>query len=448
MRTAARRRTELSLSWDGLQSTAKGNRAKGKSVEARETNLALDNIKAQIIKHYQRISDREAYVTAEMVRNAYQGIGCEYETILGAFDKENAKFLKRVGKDRCIGSYRVMVRSRNYVAAFIKSFYKRNDMSMLELTPDFIKEFSVFLTTEQGLKNATIWLACMWVKTIVSRAHYNGLIPRNPFAQFRITPNVKEREYLTEGEIRQLIEHEFADATLAFTRDLFVFACFTALSFADIRELTTDDIMDVNGEKWIISKRHKTGVPFQVKLLDIPLQIIGKYRPFQKDNSVFGEINYWSICKKLKNVIRECGINKQISFHCSRHTFGTLALSKGMPIESVSRVLGHTNIKTTQIYAKITTQKLGNDLTAFGNCRTVRCRQCMDERNGVGGTFRCYRPYTPCRHTSRVQKRSVEPLRSGKAHQAAQRLLYERVRLTNSRGTCFPYQYFKCGNGA
>ena len=302
-----------------------------------------------------------------MVRNAYQGIGCEYETILGAFDKENAKFLKRVGKDRCMGSYRVMVRSRNYVAAFIKSFYKRNDMSMLELTPDFIKEFSVFLTTEQGLKNASVWLACMWVKTVVSRAHYNGLIPRNPFAQFRITPNVKEREYLTEGEIQQLIEHEFSDATLAFTRDLFVFACFTALSFADIRELTTDEIMDVNGEKWIISKRHKTGVPFQVKLLDIPLQIIGKYRPFQKDNSVFGEINYWNVCKKLKKVISECGINKQISFHCSRHTFGTLALSKGMPIESVSRVLGHTNIKTTQIYAKITTQKLGNDLTAFGN---------------------------------------------------------------------------------
>ena len=125
--------------------------------------------------------------------------------------------------------------------------------------------------------------------------------------------------------------------------------------------------MDVNGEKWIISKRHKTGVPFQVKLLDIPLQIIGKYRPFQKDNSVFGEINYWNVCKKLKKVISECGINKQISFHCFRHTFGTLALSKGMPIESVSRVLGHTNIKTTQIYAKITTQKLGDDLTAFGN---------------------------------------------------------------------------------
>ena len=273
--------------WD-----AKGNRAKGKSVEARETNLALDNIKAQIIKHYQRISDRKAFVTAEMVRNAYQGIGGEYETLLKAFDRENEVFKKRVGKDRKMATYQSRVVARNYVAAFIKSFYKRSDMSMLELTPDFIKEFAVYLSTEAGLRNGTIWEKCMWLKGVVMRAHFNGLIPRNPFAQFRITPNVKEREYLTEEEIRQLIEHEFSDATLAFTRDLFVFACFTALSFVDIRELTTDEIMDVNGEKWIISKRHKTGVPFQVKLLDIPLQIIGKYRPFQKDNSVFGEINY------------------------------------------------------------------------------------------------------------------------------------------------------------
>ena len=116
--------------WD-----AKGNRAKGKSREARKTNLVLDNIKAQIIKHYQRISDREAFVTAEMVRNAYQGIGGEYETLLKAFDRENEVFKKRVGKDRKLATYQSRVVARNYVAAFIKSFYKRSDMSMLELTP-------------------------------------------------------------------------------------------------------------------------------------------------------------------------------------------------------------------------------------------------------------------------------------------------------------------------
>ena len=348
--------------WD-----AKGNRAKGKSAEARNINQALDNIKAQIIKHYQRISDREAYVTAEMVRNAYQGVGSEYETLIKAFDKDCANFLKRVGKDRSIGTYKVMVRARNYVAAFIKSFYRRTDMSMLELTPDFIKEFAAYLTAERGLKNATIWLNCMWLKGVVMRAHYNGLIPRNPFAQFHISPNVKEREYLTEDEIKRIMAHEFDNPTLALVRDLFIFACFTALSFVDMKELTTDEIVEVNGEKWILSKRHKTNVPFQVKLLDIPLQIIERYKHLSEDKLVFGKINYWTMCKQLKKVMEKCGIEKQISYHCARHTFGTLALSKGMPIESVSRVLGHTNIVTTQIYAKITTQKLDNDLTMFGN---------------------------------------------------------------------------------
>ena len=348
--------------WD-----AKGNRAKGKSIEARDINHALDNIKAQIIKHYQRISDREAYVTAEMVRNAYQGIGSEYETLLGAFDKDNATFQKRVGTDRVKGTYMARVRARNHVAAFIMANYKRSDLSMLELTPDFIKEFAVFLSTDRGLQNGSIWTNCMWLKGVVMRAHFNGLIPRNPFAQFHISPNIKEREYLTEEELKTLMTHEFADARLSYIRDIFVFASFTALSFVDVKELTTDDIVEVNGEKWILSKRHKTKVPFQVKLLDIPLQIIKRYEEFQTDKSVFPNLNYWSICKPLKKMIKECGITKDISFHCARHGFATLALSKGMPIESVSRVLGHTNIVTTQLYAKITTQKIDHDLTMFGD---------------------------------------------------------------------------------
>ena len=348
--------------WD-----AKGNRAKGKSIEARDINHALDNIKAQIIKHYQRISDREAYVTAEMVRNAYQGIGSEYETLLGAFDKDNATFQKRVGTDRVKGTYMARVRARNHVAAFIKANYKRSDLSMLELTPDFIKEFAVFLSTDRGLQNGSIWTNCMWLKGVVMRAHFNGLIPRNPFAQFHISPNIKDREYLTEEELKTLMTHEFADAKLSYIRDIFVFASFTALSFVDVKGLTTDDIVEVNVEKWILYKRHKTKVPFQVKLLDIPLQIIKRYEEFQTDKSVFPNLNYWSICKPLKKMIKECGITKDISFHCARHGFATLALSKGMPIESVSRVLGHTNIVTTQLYAKITTQKIDHDLTMFGD---------------------------------------------------------------------------------
>ena len=237
--------------WD-----AKGNRAKGKSVEARETNLALDNIKAQIIKHYQRISDREAYVTAEMVRNAYQGIGGEYETLLKAFDRENAVFKKRVGKDRKLATYRSRMVARNYVAAFIKSFYKRNDMSMLELTPDFIKEFAVYLSTEAGLRNGTIWEKCMWLKGVVMRAHFNGLIPRNPFAQFHISPNVKEREFLTEDELKMVMTHEFTNPKLT-RNDLVTQLClngaFVCLRDGSKRKKQSPQIIDFVGfvTRWL-----------------------------------------------------------------------------------------------------------------------------------------------------------------------------------------------------
>jgi hypothetical protein len=143
----------------------------------------------------------------------------------------------------------------------------------------------------------------MWLKGVVLRAHYNGKIPRNPFAQFHISPNCKEREFLTEDELKAVVTHEFEDDNLAFVRDIFVFVCFTALLFIDVKELTTDNIVDINGDKWIIGHRHKTGIHFQVKLMDVPLQIVDRYTHLQEDKLVFGKMNYWSMCKKLKKVM-------------------------------------------------------------------------------------------------------------------------------------------------
>lgn len=171
--------------WD-----AKGNKAKGKSKEANAVNFALDNIKAQITKHYQRLSDREAYVTAEMVRNAYQGIGTEYETLLGAFDKENAAFAKRVGKDRTQRTYQKYLIVRKYLAEFIRSKYKRTDMSMKELSEDFIQDYCLFLRNDLGLAQSSVWIYSMPLKQIVAKAHYNGKIPRNPFAQYHVNPDL------------------------------------------------------------------------------------------------------------------------------------------------------------------------------------------------------------------------------------------------------------------
>jgi hypothetical protein len=136
------------------------NCAKGRSKEALQINRDLDNIKAQIIKHYQHLSDREAFITAEMVRNSYQGFGSEYETLLNAFDKDIASLKKRVGKDRVASTLWAMQRSRKDVADFLQSNLRRTDISMLELTPEFIKDFAAYLSTDRGLTNGTIWQCC------------------------------------------------------------------------------------------------------------------------------------------------------------------------------------------------------------------------------------------------------------------------------------------------
>jgi len=188
-------------------------------------NLVLDNIKAQIIKHYQRLSDREAFVTAEMVRNAYQDIGTKYETLLRAFDKKNEAFAKRVDKDRSVRTYQKYFIVRKYLAEFIKVQYKRTDMGMNELTEDFIRDYCLYLRNQVGLNQSTVWIYSIPLKHIVTAAHYNGKIPRNPFAMYHVDPDFKERKYLTEEKLKAMTDMKLDNPNFAFTRDLFVFGC-------------------------------------------------------------------------------------------------------------------------------------------------------------------------------------------------------------------------------
>lgn len=350
----------LSL-WD-----AKANRAKGKGAEAQQINHALDKIKAKIIEHYGQIREREGFASAEMVKNAYQGIGNEYETLLSAFDKHNADFSKRVGKDRAKGTYQKYCIVRNHLSRFINSYYKRKDISMKELTEDFIRQFDIYLRTEVSLSSTGVWMYTVPLKMIVTRAHCDGHLHRNPFAQYHASPSVKERQFLTEEELHTMINHPFTDPSFAKMRDIFVFGCLTGISFIDIKNLTTDNLVNINGSWWIVAKRKKTKVPFRVMLLDSALKIIERYEPFRNGNYLFDFLSNQHANRKLKQIAKACGIEKHLVFHSSRHTFGTLALVKGMPIESVSKILGHTKITTTQIYAKITTEKLEHDISAFG----------------------------------------------------------------------------------
>ncbi|MBQ8714041.1 MAG: tyrosine-type recombinase/integrase [Prevotella sp.] len=287
-------------------------------------------------------------------------------TLLQAFDLDNQQFSVRVGKDRSWHSYNIKVRARNYVSDFLLSWEHRQDIPLSSLQLDFIQRFSTYLSVERGLRGGTIWLNCMMLKGVVQRAHKRGLIKSSPFAEFHIAKNIRERQYLSEEELHQLMKFHFTDPMQAYTRDLFVFSALTGMSYIDIRGLKKSDVFEIDGYEWIITSRHKTGIPFKVRLLTQALLILKRYTKDDKDD-IFDLLEYHAIAKRLRKVMKECGITKQITFHCARHTFATIALNHGMAIESVSSILGHSNIRTTQIYARITIRKLDSDFAKLEN---------------------------------------------------------------------------------
>lgn len=172
--------------------------------------------------------------------------------------------------------------------------------------------------------------------------------------------------------MRALGAIKLENSNFSLTRDLFLFGCWTCISFTNIKNLPTDNIVEMNGPPWIVSKRQKTGVPFQIKLMDIPMQIIRRYEPFRTDKRLFNIGSLDTVNKRIKAVAKKCRIEKPISFHLSRHSFAVLALNYGIPIERVSKILGHTNITTTQIYAKVTNAKLENDISTFESKVSIR----------------------------------------------------------------------------
>jgi integrase len=195
-------------------------------------------------------------------------------------------------------------------------------------------------------------------------ALHRNYISRPPFFGYKLERPDFQIRSLAADELDKLISTRIESPDLCFVRDMFVFACFTGISYIDLKNLTWKEIItERDGSRWISKSRQKTNVPFHVKLLDIPVQIIGKYRAFSKDNLVFNLFCQAKTNKLLKEIAGLCGINKVLTFHMSRHTFATeVCLSQGVSIESVSRMLGHTDIATTQRYAHVNRDKIGNDM--------------------------------------------------------------------------------------
>lgn len=351
--------------WD-----TKANRASGKSIEAQKINRKLDNIRTQIGKQYQNISDKDAFVSAEKVKNAYLGFGDEYRTLLSIADEFYEQYAKRVGKDRTEGSYEQLLINRKRMVLFLRDRYNLSDIPIREIEPQFIEDYYTFLLEERKLAGSTLLTAITKLKQIMLIAQRKGYVQVDPFAGFRFKAQTRDRGYLTEEELSRFMTVELHRYKQRQIRDIFVFCCFTGLAYSDVKKLTFDDIQrSFDGELWLIAKRKKTNTTFYVKLLPVAKELIEQYRKVAKNRFVFPvPSDTDNMNRTLRRIAKQAGITKWISSHMARHTMATtVCLSQGVPIETVSQMLGHTSIHTTQIYAKITNEKISRDMAALTN---------------------------------------------------------------------------------
>ena len=201
-------------------------------------------------------------------------------------------------------------------------------------------------------------------KRIILIARNNGILTGNPFANYKIRLEKVDRGYLTEDEIKIILKKKMVSERLEQVRDVFIFSCFSGLAYVDVANLKEDNIRkSFDGNLWIITKRQKTNTDVNVPLLDIPKMILEKYKGKLPNGKVLPIISNQKLNAYLKEIADVCEIKKNLTFHLARHTFATTTtLAKGVPIETVSKMLGHTNIETTQIYARITNNKISNDM--------------------------------------------------------------------------------------
>ena len=355
--------------WD-----TKSGRAIGRSAAAIEANRMLDNMRVSINKHYREIMDRDNYVTAEKVKNAFLGLEHRCRTLLQVFKQHNEDYEKMyeagMKAKATLLKYQCVYR---HLEEFIYQRYHVRDIALKELTPAFISDFDIFLRTEKNCCTNTVWLYLCPLRTMVSIAISNEWLSRDPFRDYEVKKEQTTRYFLTKDEIRQLMDGKLKNAKQELYRDLFVFCIFTGLSFSDMRNLSEENIRTYFDEHlWISINRQKTGVQSNIRLLDIPKKILEKYRGLREDGKIFSVPHYMTCLYGIRAVAKRCGITKHLTWHMSRHTMATeICLTNGVPIETVSSILGHKNITTTQIYAKITKEKLNQDMenlsTRLGN---------------------------------------------------------------------------------
>ena len=345
------------------------SRLKGKSHEAVETNAKLDKLLLSIHSAFDTLVDRKADFDAEAVKNLFQGSLGTQMTLLRMTDIVCEELRKRIGIDRAKGTYPTYIYTRRTLAEFIEKEFSTKDVAFGQMTEQFIHDYQSFILDDKGLAIDTCRHYLAIVKKVCRKAYKAGHADRCFFAHFSLpqpkekTPKALSRESFEKIRDLEIPEHRTSHIL---ARDLFLFACYTGTAYADAVSVTRDNLFtDDSGNLWLKYRRKKNELRACVKLLPEALDLIEKYRDDARP-TLFPMLYHPNLRRLMKSLAVLAGIKEDLTYHAGRHSFASLiTLEAGVPIETICKMLGHSNLQTTQVYAKVTPKKLFEDMDRY-----------------------------------------------------------------------------------
>ncbi|SNR43850.1 Site-specific recombinase XerD [Lutibacter agarilyticus] len=372
--TVNQKRVNISLkrkvnidSWDKAKS-----RVKGTNQEARIINAYIDQTQTALFQAYQDLKAERKVITSQAIKSRFLGLDEQHYSLQDIIDYHNENTSHKLHKDT-IGLYKT---TQRYLMEFVLKEFKTNDIYLRDLNYSFVLKFDNFLRAykmsrnKKLIGNNTIIKHIQRLRKMVTMAFHIEWINRDPFVKYKPVFDKTERGFLSAKELEAIENFTTDIERLRIVKDLFIFSCYTGIAYVDIMKLSKNNILlGIDGGQWIVTKRQKTNTQVKVPVLKQTQLIINKYKNnlrVQTTGTLLPVLSNQKLNSYLKEISDVCKIKKNLTFHMARHTFATtVTLTNGVPIETVSKLLGHTKLATTQIYAKVIERKVSDDMNAL-----------------------------------------------------------------------------------
>lgn len=362
-------RSEFSIKKGVNEKNWEDGKPKGNSEEIKSLSSYLKQIEAKIFERFRELLADDKLVTAETLKNAYLGIEPDRYSLMKLIEYHNT-YLKDTIEWGTMKNYTT---TQRYVKEFLKDKLRSSDLLLSQLSYKFIVDFEFYLRSYKpvdhhtSMGNNTVMKHIERLRKMINIAIKNEWLDRDPFAKFQARFIKNDREFLSQEELDKIENKDFKIVRLQWARDLFIFSCYTGLAYCDVMSLTSQNITrGIDGENWIMTARKKTNQAVRIPLLPKALELVEKYINHPKSlakGTLFPNLSNQKLNAYLKEIADFCAIEKNLTFHLARHTFATtVTLTNGVPIETVSKMLGHTSIRTTQVYAKVIEKKVSEDM--------------------------------------------------------------------------------------